>query len=246
LPAPGTPEKQPHVWGQAVAAVAVVGALVAAVWVVPRVLPSSEDSASHPASCPAGERKELPAAYKATPRAVSGGQLCTALNRPDLAQLLGTPGETATTASGTSNTAPLTGEKIPSPEAEVRFGTYTVHLSATYNRLSVAQYGKLLKVGNERDLKTLTVLGRPATFSSDHTMAFKIAWGGGSSQAEQGPLARTLSVALDRKDQGGYYEVTVWSTTGALPDDSVLVGIAEKVLPTIPERAAARQDAPMS
>ncbi|MEV6551137.1 DUF6215 domain-containing protein [Streptomyces sp. NPDC051597] len=245
LPAPGTSEKQPHVWGQAVAAVAVVGALVAAVWVVPRVLPSSEDSASHPASCPAGEHKELPAAYKATPRAVSGDQLCTALNRPDLAQLLGTPGETATTASGTSNTAPLTGEKIASPEAEVRFGTYTVHLSATYNRLSVAQYGKLMKFGNERDLKTLTVLGRPATFSSDHTMAFKIAFGGGTSQAEQGPLARTLSVALDRKDEGGYYEVTVWSTTGALPDDSVLVGIAEKVLPTIPERAA-RQGAPMS
>lgn len=51
-----------------------------------------------------------------------------------------------------------------------------------------------------------------------------------------GPLARTLSVALDGKDPGGYYEITVWSTSGALPDDSVLLGIAEKVLPTLPER----------
>jgi hypothetical protein len=28
----------------------------------------------------------------------------------------------------------------------------------------------------------------------------------------------------------------VWSTSGALPDDSVLLDIAEKVLPAIPER----------
>jgi hypothetical protein len=28
----------------------------------------------------------------------------------------------------------------------------------------------------------------------------------------------------------------VWSTSGVLPDDSVLLGIAEKVLPAIPDR----------
>lgn len=60
--------------------------------------------------------------------------------------------------------------------------------------------------------------------------------GGSGGPVEQGPLARTLSVALDGKDPGGYYEITVWSTSGALPDDSVLLGIAEKVLPTLPER----------
>ncbi|MFK8908251.1 DUF6215 domain-containing protein [Streptomyces sp. YS-3] len=243
LPDPGTPEKEkePHVWGQAVAAVAVVGALVAAVWVVPRVLPSSDDSRSQPASCPAGEHKELPKAYQATPRAATGDELCKALNRPDLAQMLGKSGEIATTVSGTNNTAPLTDEKIALPEAEVRFATYTVHLSATYNELSLAQYRKFMKFGNERDIKALTVLGRPAVLSSDHTMAIKVNLGGGSGgQVGEGPLARTLLVALDRGDRGGYYEVTVWSTSGALPDDSVLVGIAEKVLPTIPERAAAR------
>ncbi|MFE2064396.1 hypothetical protein ACFXDH_18680 [Streptomyces sp. NPDC059467] len=53
----------------------------------------------------------------------------------------------------------------------------------------------------------------------------------------QGPLARTLSVALDRNDRGGYCEITVWSTSGALPDDSALPDIAEKVLPRIPERS---------
>ncbi|MFJ8390329.1 DUF6215 domain-containing protein [Streptomyces sp. NPDC094438] len=226
-------------WAQAIAAVAVVGALAAALSVAPRGVPS-DDSTPRPASCPAGEHKELPKAYKETPRAATGDKLCKALNRPDLAQLLATPGEIATTVSGTSNTAPLTDGKVALPEAEVRFGTYTVNLSATYNELSTAQYVKLMKFGNEKDIKTLTVLGRPAVLYSEHTMAFKIGLGGGGSSGpvEQGPLARTLSVALDRTDRGGYYEVTVWSTSGALPDDSALLDIAEKALPTIPERAA--------
>ena len=45
-------------------------------------------------------------------------------------------------------------------------------------------------------------------------------------------------MALDGKDRGGYYDLTVWSQSGALPDDSALIDIAEKVLPTIPERGA--------
>jgi hypothetical protein len=43
-------------------------------------------------------------------------------------------------------------------------------------------------------------------------------------------------MALDRDDRGGYCEITVWSTSGALPNDSALLNIAEKVLPRIPER----------
>ncbi|MFJ8026112.1 DUF6215 domain-containing protein [Streptomyces sp. NPDC096311] len=235
---PDTPKKEHNAWGQAVAAVAVFGALAAALWVAPRVMPS-DDSTPQPASCSGAEHEELPKAYKETPQPVTGEELCKALNRPDLAKLLGTPGETATTVSGTSNTAPLTEGKVAQPEAEVRFDTYTVNVSATYNELSTDQYVKLMKFGDEKDIKTLTVLGRPAVFSSDHTMAFQISVGSGGSggPVEQGPLARTLSVALDRNDRGGYYEITVWSTSGALPDDSVLLGIAEKVLPTIRERA---------
>ncbi|WP_128429426.1 DUF6215 domain-containing protein [Streptomyces cyaneus] len=239
-PGPGTPEKEPNVWGQAIAAVALFGALAAALWVGPRVMPS-DDNTPQPASCSDGELEKLPKAYKEdTPQPVTGDELCKALNRPDLAELLGTPGETATTASGTSNTAPLTDGKVAQPEAEVRFDTYTVNVSATYNDLTTDQYVKLMKYGNEQDIKTLTVLGRPAVFASDHTMKLEINLGSGGSggPVEQGPLARTLTVALDRKDQGGYFDVTVWSESGALPDDSVLLGIAEKVLPTIPERTA--------
>ncbi|MEU9135222.1 DUF6215 domain-containing protein [Streptomyces sp. NPDC048404] len=233
---PATPRKDHNAWGQAVAAVALFGALGAALWVVPRVMPS-DVSAPHAIPCPGAEPEELPKVYKKTPRPVTGQELCKTLNRPGMAKLLGTPaGETATSVSATNNTAPLTDGKVAQPEAEVRFGTYTVNVAATYNDLSTAQYVKLMKYGTEQNIKTLTVLGRPAVFSSDYTMQFRISAGSGAP-AEQGPLARTLTVALDRKDRGGYCDITVWSESGALPDDSVLLAVADKVLPTIPERA---------
>ena len=236
-PAPDTPEKDHNAWGQAVAAVAVFGALGAALWLGPRVMPS-DDIAPQPASCSGGAHEELPKAYKQTPEPVTGEELCKALNRPDLATLLRTPGETATTASGTNNTAPLTDGKVAQPEAEVTFDTYSVNVSATYNDLSIDQYVKLMKFGDEQDIKTLAALGRPAVLSSAHTMQFEINLGssGSGGPVEQGPLARTLSVALDRNDRGGYCEITVWSKSGALPDDGVLLDIAGQVLARIPER----------
>ncbi|MFF1763689.1 DUF6215 domain-containing protein [Streptomyces sp. NPDC058249] len=236
-PSPGTPEKEHNAWSQAVAAVAVFGALAAALWLAPRFMPS-DANAPQPASCSGGAHEELPKAYKGTPRPVTGEELCKALNRPDLAKLLGTPGETATTASSTNNTAPLTDGKVAAPEAEVTFDTYTVNVSATYNHLSTDQYVKLMKFGDEKDIKTLTVLGRAAVLSSDHTMKLEINLGSGGSggPVEEGPLARTLTMALDRNDRGGYCDITVWSTSGALPNDSALLNIAEKVLPRIPER----------
>jgi hypothetical protein len=239
-PGPVAPEKDHNAWGQAVAAVAVFGALGGVLWVAPHVLPS-DDNSPKPASCSDQEHEELPKAYKTTPGAVTGDELCKALDRPDLARLLGTPGETATTASGSNGTAALTDGKVAEPEAEIKFDTYTVNLSATYDELSIAQYVKLKKIGNEQNVETRTVLGRPAVFSSDHTMKLEINLGTGGTSGgpvEEGPLARTLSVALGKDDRGGFYDITVWSTSGALPDDSVLVDIAEKVLPTIPRRSA--------
>ncbi|GAX51333.1 DUF6215 domain-containing protein [Streptomyces olivochromogenes] len=238
-PSPNTPEKEHNAWGQAFAAVAVFGALAATLWLGPRFMPS-DDNTPKPASCSDETHEELPKAYTDTPQPVTGEELCKALNRPDLAKLLGTPEETATTVSSNNNTAPLTDGKVAQPEVEVTFETYTVNVSATYNELTTHQYVKLMKFGNERDIKTLTVLGRPAVLFSDHTMKFEINLGSGGSggPVEEGPLARTLSVALDRNDRGGYCEITVWSTSGALPNDSALLDIAEKVLPKIPERPA--------
>ncbi|MFC9056457.1 DUF6215 domain-containing protein [Streptomyces sp. NPDC057074] len=238
-PTPAAPEKEPNAWAQAFAAVAVFAALGAAVWLGPRLQPSENDSTPQAASCSSGEGEKLPSAYAKNPEAVTGDELCEALNVPGLARLLGTPAETATVASGTSNTAPLTDGKVAQPEAEVQFDTYTVNVSATYNKLSIAQYVNLMKYGEETDVKTLVVLGRPAVLASDHTMRIEINLGSGGSggPVEQGPPARTLSVAFDAKDRGGYFDITVWSTTGALPDDSALLDIAEKILPTLPERS---------
>ncbi|MFG3105214.1 DUF6215 domain-containing protein [Streptomyces tendae] len=244
LAAPAAPavavaaEKEPNAWGQAFAAVTVFAALGAALWLGPHLLPSDDDGAPRAVSCAGGEDEELPGAYRKTPRAVTGDELCDALNRPDLAQLLGTPAETATAVSGTSNTVPSADGKVAQPEAEVQFDTYTVNVSVMYNKLSIAQYVELMEYGEETDVKTLSVLGRPAVLASDHMMKIEINFGGGASggPVEQGPLARTLSVALDAKDRGGYYDITVWSTSGAFPEDGALLDIAEKVLPTIPER----------
>ncbi|ROQ63031.1 hypothetical protein EDD93_5765 [Streptomyces sp. 840.1] len=234
---PATPAKEPNAWGQAFAAVGLLGALAAAVWVVPHMTEGGDNTPA-PVSCP-GEDEKLPKAYARTPKAVTGDELCKALNRPDLAQLVGTPDETATSASGSSGTAALTAGKVAEPEARVQFDTYTVNLSATYNHLSIAQYVKMMRTGGE-NIRTDTILGRPAVFSSERTMQFEFSLGskGSTAPAEEGPVARTLSVALDRKDKGGYYDITVWSQSGAFPDDGALLDIAEKVLPTIPDRTA--------
>ncbi|PKT73280.1 hypothetical protein CW362_09065 [Streptomyces populi] len=238
-PGPGTPKKDHNAWGQAVAAVAVFGAIGATLWLAPDFTPSDVNT-SQPASCSDGTHEKLPKVYTHTPRPVTGEELCKALNRPDLAELLGTSGETATTASGSNNTAALTDGKVAEPEAQVAFDTYTVNVSATYNDLTTDQYVKLMKFGDEQNIKTLTVLGRPAVLFSDHTMKLEINLGSGGSggPVQQGPLARTLSVALDRHDRGGYCDITVWSESGALPNDNALLHIAEKVLPGIPERPA--------
>ncbi|PSM41920.1 hypothetical protein C6Y14_19455 [Streptomyces dioscori] len=239
LPGPAAPEKEPNAWGQAAAAVAVFGVIAVVLWAAPRYLPSTDNSPQPPSCSDGSSHEELPKVYKESPRPVTGQELCEALNRPDLAELLGTPGEIATSVSRTNNTAPLTDEKVAAPEAAVTFDTYTVNFSVTYNKLSIDQYVKLMKFGDETDVRTLTVLGRPAVLSSDHTMRFEIDLGGSASggPVEEGPLARSVTVALDRDDRGGYCDISVWSTSGTLPTDSVLLDIVERVLPKIPERS---------
>lgn len=214
--ASAVPRKEPNAWGQAVAAVPLFAVLGAALWLGPQLLPSEEDSTPQAASCSREEGEALPSAYEKTPRAVTGDELCEALNRPDLARLLGTPTETATVASGTSDTAPLTDGKVAQPEAEVQFDTYTVNVSVTYNELSIDQYVNLMEFGRSTDVKTLSVLDRPAVLSSDHTMAIEIDLGssGAGGPVGQGPLARTLSVALDGKDRAA----TATSRCGASPE----------------------------
>ncbi|MFC8838453.1 DUF6215 domain-containing protein [Streptomyces griseoincarnatus] len=251
-PAPVTPaarrpvEKKPNAFAQASFAIGLFAVIGGALWIEGK-LPedgTAATGASRPAACRLDEDEKLPSAYRSTPEAVTGADLCRALNRTELPELLGTPDERSVYASGTDNTAPLTDRKVAQPEARVEFETYTVELSATYDKLTVAQYAKLTTYGDGRDTRKLTVLGRPALLTSDHMMKIQFDLGSGegaSSPVEQGPLARTLTVAFDGKDRGGSYDLTVWSESGLLPDDSALVGIAEAVLPRI-TRGARDQD----
>ncbi|MFF8521449.1 DUF6215 domain-containing protein [Streptomyces werraensis] len=235
-------EKKPNAFVQASLAIGLFAVIGGALWIEGK-LPedgTAATGASRPAACRLDEDEKLPSAYRSTPEAVTGADLCRALNLPELPELLGTPAERSVYASGTDNTAPLTDRKVAQPETRVEFETYTVELSATYNKLTVAQYAKLTTYGDGGDVRKLTVLGRPALLTSDHMMKIQFDLGSGegaSGPVEQGPLARTLTVAFDGKDRGGSYDLTVWSESGLLPDDSALVDIAEAVLPRITQGA---------
>lgn len=216
----GTPEKDHNAWGQAVAAVALFAALGGGLWAFEE---TSGNSGPPAATC----SDEQPG--KPTGR-VTGAQLCEALHRPDLAGLLGTPAETAKSAHGSDGSVGLAGGKdIPMPSAEVEFDTYTVTLSATYDGLPVAGSHELLGGATQR-----TVLGRPAVLYSDRTIRINFRLDGGDADAGTGVPLRSLMVARDAEDRGGSFDVTLWRADGMVPDDAVLLRVAEKVLPTVP------------
>jgi hypothetical protein len=212
---------------QAIAAVVVVGGLLAAVWGLGDVFPENS-GAGGPAVCSSSSpspdtRKTRPAHY------VSGARLCTALNRPDLPKLLGTPTEEAQSASGDERSfKPAGGTEITSPEATVTFATYSVELSAS-DGLQVAEMAGYL--GNTAEART--VVGHPAVLYSNRTIAISF---GGEGKADTGPggIARTLMVARDAKDGGGYFELAIWRQDSVPPDDAALLRVAEQVLPATP------------
>ncbi|WP_327287300.1 DUF6215 domain-containing protein [Streptomyces sp. NBC_01198] len=225
VPAPAeAPEKETGAWGQAITALVLVGALAGGLWVVGRTQSSAGAPAA--ATCPDGDSD-------AASGHASGAQLCEALNRADLAELLGTPGEIAKSASATGSDDSLRlagGATIATPSTQVEFATYTVNLAASYDRLPVA--GSAGVLGD--DARQRTVLGRPAVIYSDRTIRLSVQLGGGGSHSDPGVLARALSVARDAKDSGGSFEVTLWRADGGVPDDTVLLRVAQRVLPTIP------------
>lgn len=162
---------------------------------------------------------------------VSAAQLCTALNRPDLPALLGTPGEHARTAAGSENSITLAGgTEIPAPEANVRLDTHSVQLSASFDDLSVAETAGLLGA----KAQTREVLGHPAVLHSDRTIAISFDLDGNGTDAGPGTIARRLLVVGDAKDGGDSYEVVVRREDAVPPDDAALIRVAEKVLPTVP------------
>jgi hypothetical protein len=216
------PEKGPSEWGQALAALVVVGGLAA---LVLSGTFQQESSDPGPAMCDATDdaRPSKP---------VSGVQLCTALNRTDLPALLGTPTESALNASGNESASTWAdGTKSVTPEAEVQLATYSVKLSTSDDDVPVADMAPFL--GSTAQARTIG--GHPAVLYSDRTIALKFSFGG-DSKIDTGPggIARSLLVAKDIKDGGGYYAVSIWRQDDVVPDDVALLRVAETVLPTVP------------
>ncbi|MGW2014855.1 DUF6215 domain-containing protein [Streptomyces sp. NPDC001927] len=228
------------VWGQTIMGLMLIPALGAALWAYGEVADTPVTGAERrPAACSGGDSGKPPtpppadAADDAGPR-VSGEQLCRALNRPDLAQLLGTPGEMATSANGSDGSISLGGGSVRdlfTPTSQVEFETYTVSLAATYDGLPVkgSDAGLLWDGARPR-----TVLGRPAVVYSQSTVAISFRLDGSDAHTGKGAPARVLSVAKDAKDSGGSFELAMWREDGTVPDDAVLLRVAEQVLPTIP------------
>ncbi|MFJ7158586.1 DUF6215 domain-containing protein [Streptomyces sp. NPDC101118] len=210
---------------QAIAAVVLVGGVGGGLWGLGEVMGNTGGTGRGPAECTA-ERSTASAPQ------LSGGELCTALNRPDLPVLLGTPGEQALTASGGDGvfTPAGGGAKVVTPSATVQLATYQVKLSAAYNRLRAGQMATLLGGTAEKR----TVLGRPATLYSDRAMAISLGASEGGQMAGPGPVTRSLVIAKNAKDTGGYFELVVWREDGRIPDDAALLRVAEQVLPTVP------------
>ncbi|MFE9563803.1 DUF6215 domain-containing protein [Streptomyces sp. NPDC006487] len=220
---------------QGILAVGLIGAMGAGVWLAGESANSSPEP--KPVTCSHGQPEKTPAESADEPGHVSGAQLCTALHRPDLADLLGTPGEAVKNANGSGSTFKPVGsdKEIHTPSGEVEFETYTAHLTVAYNQLTVATLGKLLGDGT----LPLKVLGRPAAFYSDRTLSISFRLDGSDASTGSGVPTRALMVARDAADGGGYYELTLWRSDGAVPEDAVLLRVAEQVLPTVPGWAAA-------
>ncbi|MEU0949014.1 DUF6215 domain-containing protein [Streptomyces canus] len=217
----GAPEKGPNAWGQAVAALVVVGGLAA---LLLSGTFQQESADPEPAECHTSDdaRPSKP---------VSGVQLCTALNRADLPTLLGTPTEYAMNASGNESVGNWAdGTKTVTPEAEVQLDTYTVNLSTSDDDIPVAEMAGFL--GSSAQNRTIG--GHPAVLYSDRTVALKFNLGGGKVDTGPGGIARSLLVAKDTKDGGGFYEVSIWRQDDVPPDDLALFRVAETVLPTVP------------
>ncbi|MEV7414807.1 DUF6215 domain-containing protein [Streptomyces sp. NPDC089919] len=210
---------------QAVAALVLVPGMALGLWWVAQQDEGTAGSGPPAASCDHADEAKGPGQ-------VSGRDLCEALHRPGLAALLGIPGRTAKSATGSGGSV----GKDFTPSGEVEFEGYTVSLAATYGGPAVAGSAELLgDTGPKR-----TVLGRPAALYSSQALQIRFRLDG--SDAHSGPSipARVLTVAREPKDDGDSYELSIWRTDGGLLDDEALLRVAGTVLPALPGWSPAR------
>ncbi|WP_055522959.1 DUF6215 domain-containing protein [Streptomyces graminilatus] len=209
---------------QVASALILVGGLAVSFWVLQTYQPDSQ--ANPPASCSRSDDD------KPLSKPVSGVRLCEALNRPDLPALLGTPEDRALGAYSNEATHSDKPDVLPTdPEATVQLEGYSVKLSAIGDDgpslAEMAEFQYLV-----RDQERRTVLGHSALLYSGQTIGIVFKDGKGSSGP--GGVSRSLVVAKGAEDRGGAYEIDIWRQDDLVPDDTALLRVAERVLPTIP------------
>ncbi|WP_043181481.1 DUF6215 domain-containing protein [Streptomyces sp. NRRL F-5123] len=210
-------------WGQAITAVVLIGGLGAALLIFRHTHPDDGARSSPAVTC----SHDKPTA-KGSPY-LSGTQLCELLYVPNLAELLGTPGEEAKSTTTSGSTPPTDDKGLSGPYAQVSFPTWTVNLAATYHNLPMAQVVKIFGA----DARQRTVLGHPAVSYADR--AIRISLGSGSGGSAPGAPSTVLSVSMDPAGSGKSFELTLWRTDGASPpDDTTLLRVADSLLPTLP------------
>ncbi|KUN77535.1 DUF6215 domain-containing protein [Streptomyces griseoruber] len=228
-------ERGPNAWVQVISAFVVVAALAGGLWKYQKDNGTQGSGAAVPAgpiSCSSATPTGVPTMVRAGVRYVSANRLCQALNRPDLAALLGTPGERALSYGGDDDSVTLGGSDVPAPEMNVTLPTYSVQLSASFDHFAVKDMADLLG----GDAHERTFLGRPAVLYSDRTYAFffGIRPAEGSASSAPSHPTRRLVVARDPKDGGGSYDIALWRQDSERPDDAVLLRLAARILPTLP------------
>lgn len=216
--------KEMSTGAQVFAAVAAVGVILGGLWLIGDFLGRTPGTVG-PAVCSSSDD-----ASPAPRGKVSGARLCTALNRADLPELLGTPTERAVSASGgDSESKWADGTRTVTPEATVELDTYAVKLSASFDDLPVAEAEDHLGA----DAESRTVLGHRAVLYSGQTMSISFRLDGGDATSGPGGVARRLLVATDPKDSGSTFELVIWRQDTQRPDDAALFRVAEKVLPKL-------------
>ncbi|MFJ1752761.1 DUF6215 domain-containing protein [Kitasatospora sp. NPDC088134] len=149
-------------------------------------------------------------------------ETCAALNRPDLPELLGLPGEQVSIAQ------PASFLLSPDSAAEVQIGTVKVSLAVFPTRPYDAD-SKLLDVVAGLD----HVAGRPTMHYSDPMIAIGLGPGTAAPGGRSSGRADHLTVAQNADGSGGSLELIIWDVRGGEVNGLLLNGLAEKLMPSL-------------
>ncbi|MFE1318063.1 DUF6215 domain-containing protein [Kitasatospora phosalacinea] len=207
--------------GRAVLLRAVVGMLVlvgGVFWHSAQGRSSDGERDDGPAVCRPPE-PDWPSGYPA---------LCAALNRPDLAELVGAPGEHAVSAGIGSYSPWETGA------AQVQVGK----VKAAVSESPTLPYDLLLDDPRVSAREVAPLAGRPAVAYSEPLRWMVIHLGTGSpgpgavsgGGRSPGGTAYHLVVARNADGSGGSLEVSLWREDGGYVNDDLLPGLAEELM----------------